>query len=75
MAKLTYEMNVDGCYDNYYVIKRDGVKFAHIFCLDEGKKKLWSVWIGREMVAKKNMFSEAWNWIKAREPVSVPDTV
>ena len=74
MAKLTYEMNVDSHYDNFYVVKREGVIFAHIFSLDveKGKRPVWSVWVGLEMVAKKAMFSEAWNWIKARE---VPEVV
>lgn len=68
MAKLTYEMNVDSHYDNFYVVKSEGVTFAHIFCLDEpGKKKIWSVWVGLEMTAKKATWNEAWNWIKARQ--------
>ena len=68
MAKLTYEMNVDSHYSNFYVIKREGVVFGHIFSLDKpGKKAVWSVWVGLELVAEKTMWNEAWNWIKARE--------
>lgn len=67
MAKLTYEMNVDSHFDNFYVVKKEGVPFAHIFCLDEGKTKLWSVWVGMNMTAKKKTWNECWNWIKARE--------
>jgi hypothetical protein len=77
MAKLTYELNVDGHFDNYYIIKRDGVKFGHIFCLDENKKKIWAICVGRNIVAKKAMWNDAWNWFKSRElpDVIVPDAV
>lgn len=63
-ADFSYEMSVDSHRDNYYIIKRNGVKFGHIFLLDENKKEYWSVWIGRNMVARKANWIEAWTFVK-----------
>ncbi len=65
MADFSYELSVDGHRDNFYIIKKEGVKFAHIFLLDEAPKvQVWSVWVGRQMVARKKSWIEAWMFVK-----------
>ena len=64
---FTYELLVDGHYDNFYVLRKDGVKFGHIFLLTEGKKEAhrWTLWVGSKLVATKKNWIEAWNVAKA----------
>jgi hypothetical protein len=68
-STLTYEMGVDQNRDNFYVVKREGVVIARILSVEEGKGKrsVWSVLIDNEIVVKKALWIDAWNWIKARE--------